>query len=157
MKLFRIGLIVVSLLSAGSVLAQEMSADTMEALKEKVKADKKLVVSANMDLTEAEAKGFWPVYESYQKDLEGINQRTAKLIVSYADVYNSNTMDNAKAKSLLNEAMAIESAEVAMKKSYIPKLEKVLPETKVARYYQIENKIRALVKYELAGKIPLAK
>jgi len=53
--------------------------------------------------------------------------------------------------------MSIETAEVALKKSYIPKLEKVLPEVKVARYYQIENKIRALVKYELAGKIPLAK
>jgi hypothetical protein len=28
---------------------------------------------------------------------------------------------------------------------------------KVAVYYQIENKIRALVKYELASQIPLAK
>jgi len=157
MNLFRIGLIVVSLLSAGSVLAQEMSADTMEALKEKVKADKKLVVSANLNLTDAEAKGFWPVYESYQKDLEGINQRTAKLIVSYADAYNSNTIDDAKAKSLLDEALAIESAETLLKKSYMPKLEKVLPMKKVAVYYQIENKIRAVVKYELAGKIPLAK
>jgi len=157
MNLFRIGLIVIALFVSGSVFAQQMTADTMEALKEKVQADKKLVVSANMGLTETEAKGFWPIYESYQKDLEGINQRTAKLIMSYADAYNSNTMDDAKAKTLLNEAMSIETAEVALKKSYIPKLEKVLPEVKVARYYQIENKIRALVKYELAGKIPLAK
>jgi hypothetical protein len=157
MNIFRIALIVGVLFSAGSVLAQQMTADTMEALKAKVKSDKKLVVSANMNLTDAEAKAFWPVYDSYQKDLAAINQRTAKLIMSYADAYNNNTLDDAKAKSLVNEAVSIEEAEVALKKSYVPKLEKVLPAKKVAVYYQIENKIRALVKYELAGEIPLAK
>jgi hypothetical protein len=157
MNLFRLVLIAGVLFSAGSVLAQEVTADTMQALKDKVKADKKLVVSANLNLTDAEAKGFWPVYESYQKDLGGINQRLASLITTYADVYNSNTMDDAKAKTLVNEAVSIESAETALKKSYLPKLEKVLPMKKVAIYYQIENKIRALVKYELASQIPLAK
>jgi hypothetical protein len=34
-------------------------------------------------------------------------------------------------------------------------LGKALPATKVARYLQIENKIRALVKFELAAQIPL--
>ena len=43
-----------------------------------------------------------------------------------------------------------------MKAAYVPKLGKVLPQVKVARYLQIENKIRALVKYELAGAVPLA-
>jgi len=157
MNLFRIAFIVGVLFSAGTVLAQQVTEDTMQALKDKVKADKKLVVSANLGLTDAEAKGFWPVYESYQKDLGGINQRLATLIKSYADAYNSNTIDDAKAKSLLNDAVAIESAETALKKAYIPKLEKVLPMKKVAVYIQIENKIRALVKYELASEIPLAK
>ncbi|HTN42701.1 MAG TPA: hypothetical protein VMN77_02775 [Nitrospiria bacterium] len=157
MNLFRIALIVGVLFSAGSVLAQEVTADTMQALKDKVMSDKKLVVSANLNLTDTEAKGFWPVYDSYQKDLGGINQRLATLIKSYAEVYNSNTMDDAKAKSLVNEAVAIETAEAALKKSYLPKLEKVLPMKKVAVYYQIENKIRALVRYELASEIPLAK
>jgi len=157
MNQFRIALIVGVLFSAGSVLAQEVTADTMQALKDKVKADKKLVVSANMNLTESEAKGFWPIYESYQKDLGEINQRLAKLITSYADAYNSNTLDDAKAKTLVNEAVAIENAEAVMKKAHVSKLSKVLPMKKVAVYYQIENKIRAVVRYELASEIPLAK
>ena len=37
------------------------------------------------------------------------------------------------------------------------KLAPILPATKVARYIQIENKIRALVRFELADKIPLVK
>jgi len=31
----------------------------------------------------------------------------------------------------------------------------VLPEKKVARYYQLENKIQAVLTYELAKNIPL--
>jgi hypothetical protein len=157
MYFFRMALIVGILFTAGSVLAQGMSTDTMEALKAKVKADKKLVVSANLNLTDAEAKGFWPVYDSYQKDLAGINQRVGKLIMSYADAYNNNTLDDSKAKALLEEAVEIEGAQAALNKSYLPKIEKVLPMKKAAVYYQIESKIRALVRYDLASQIPLAK
>ena len=53
--------------------------------------------------------------------------------------------------------LSIESAEAGLKKSYVPKLEKVLPMKKAAVYLQIESKIRALVRYELASQIPLAK
>jgi hypothetical protein len=127
----------------------------MQIMRDKIKADKKLVVAANMQLTEAEAKAFWPVYEQYQKDLGAINQRIGKLIESYAADYRANSMTDEGAKKLTAESVAIEKAEAAMKESYVPKLSKALPPKKVARYLQIENKIRALVKYELAGEIPL--
>jgi hypothetical protein len=137
-------------------LTQDKPADNMQILREKIKADKKLVVAANMDLTESEAKGFWPVYEEYQKDLDAINKRIAKLIESYAADYRANTLTDEKAKKLVDEFVAIELAEANLKTSSVPKLRMVLPEKKVARYLQIENKIRAAVKYELAEGVPLA-
>jgi len=137
-------------------LTQGTSAENMQILREKIKADKKLLVATNMDLTESEAKGFWPVYEEYQKDLTAINQRIGKLIESYAADYRANTLTDDKAKLLIDELVAIEQAEAGLKASYVPKLSQVLPQKKVARYLQIENKIRAVVKYELAGAVPLA-
>jgi hypothetical protein len=136
-------------------LTQDKPADNMQILLEKVKADKKLLVADNMDLTESEAKGFWPVYEQYQKDLAAINQRIIKLIESYASDYRAGTLTDEKAKKLVNEMVAIEQAEAGLKTSSVPKLRKVLPEKKVARYLQLENKIRAGVKYELAAGVPL--
>ena len=135
--------------------AQNKPADNMQVMAEKVKADKKLLVANNMQLTESEAKAFWPVYEAYQKDLSGINQRILKMIESYAADYRANTLTNEKAKKLVDELVAIEQAETALKASYVPKLSQVLPMKKVARYLQVENKIRAQVKYELAGGVPL--
>lgn len=136
-------------------ISQEKPTDNMQILREKVRADKKLVVAVNMDLTESEAKGFWPVYESYQKDLESINQRLVKLIKDYAQEYNNKTLSDEKAKKLIDEMLTIEEAEVTLRKSYALKLGKILPAKKIGRYLQIENKIRAIVKYELAAGVPL--
>lgn len=138
-------------------LAQDKPADNMQILREKIKADKKLLVATNMDLTESEAKGFWPIYERYQKDLQKINQRIVKVLDSYADDYRNKSLTDDKAKKLINEALAIEQAEADLKSAYAPKLSKVLPVKKVVRYLQIENKIRAIVKYDIASGVPLVR
>ncbi len=136
-------------------VAQDKPADNMEILREKIRADKKLLVAANMELTEAEAKNFWPVYDQYQKDLQKINQRMVALLESYADDFRAKSLTDDKAKKLIKEAVAIEQAEAALKSTYAPKLGKVLPARKVMRYLQIENKIRAVVKYDIASSVPL--
>jgi hypothetical protein len=131
-------------------------ADNMQILREKLKADKKLLVAANMSLTEAEAKNFWPIYEDYQKALFGLNDRIAMLLVDYAKQYNAGKLTDAKARSLLDQSFAIEEEELKVKRAFVPRLAKVLPGQKVARYMQLENKVRAIVKYEIAGEVPLA-
>jgi len=155
MKVLRLVVAALVAFVALPALAQDKPASNMEILRQKIQADKKLLVAANMDLTEAEAKGFWPVYDAYQADLGTLNARIGQLVKRYAEAYRTNTLTDATAQSLLDEALAIEQAEVTMKQGYVPKLSAVLPATKVARYIQIENKIRAVIKYELADGIPL--
>ena len=131
------------------------TASDMEILRQKIKADKKLVVAANMQLTEAEAKAFWPIYDEYQGGLAKLNERLAKVVSTYAEAYNKGPIANDVAKKLLDEAIAIDEAEAKMKRDAAPKLEKAVGAAKAARYIQIENKIRALIKYELAAGVPL--
>lgn len=137
----------------GNAVAQDKPADNMQLVIEKVKADKKLLVAQNMQLTEAEAKAFWPIYEKYQEELFLIRGRTIMLISNYADAYD--TMDNKTAKKLLNDFVAIETLRLKLIKAYIPKFQKVLSDVKAARYIQIENKINAGIYFELAARIPL--
>jgi hypothetical protein len=136
-------------------VAQDKPADNMQILRDKIKADKKLVVATNMELTESEAKGFWPIYDEYQKDLQKINRRIVSLLESYAADFRDKSLTDDKAKKLIDEAIAIEAAEANLKSTYAPKLSKALPVKKVARYLQIENKIRAVIKYDLAQGVPL--
>jgi len=138
-----------------SPMAQEKPADNMQLVREKIKTDKKLFIAQNMNLTESEAKVFWPVYENYQKDLGKLVDKTVKLIDNYAANYQ--TMTEEAAKELINGYLVIEGERVTLMKSFLPKFRKVLPEKKVARYYQLENKINAVVNYGLARQIPLVK
>ena len=140
-------------LGATALQAQDKPANNMDLVREKIKADKKLVVAEAMALTEAESKAFWPVYDAYQGDISKINQRTVKLIQDYAASYKA--MTDPVAGKLLDEAIAIEKDRAALFATYRPKFSAVLPATKVARYYQIENKIRAAINYDLAESIPI--
>lgn len=133
------------------------SAEEEAPLYEQAAEDKEMIVGVNMNLTDEEAKAFWPIYDAYQTDLYALNVRLSKLINEYAIAYRKGAVLDDTAKQLLDESIAIDMDEIKLKQSYVPKLAKVLPAAKVARYIQIENKIRAGVRYVLANHIPLAR
>ncbi len=147
--------LLLALLASSTLWAQGQPASNMDILRDKLKADKKLLIAENLGLTESEAPKFWPIYEEYQKELEAINQRLVQTIQGYATEYNARTLTDEKAKTLMTEALAAEEAELALKKKYLDRLNGILPAMKAVRYLQMENKIRALVRLDLAAEIPL--
>jgi len=135
--------------------SQDKPANNMEIVHEKLKADKKLIVAKYMDLTESEAKNFWPVYDEYQKDLQKIHDRMGSLLKSYAAEYRGQSLTDEKAKTLLDDWLTLEQDDAKRRKSYVPKVLKALPAKKAARYLQIENEYRVLLNYDLAATVPL--
>jgi hypothetical protein len=139
--------------AAGPLFSQD--AETMKLVRDKIRADKKLLIASNMELTDAEGKAFWPIYDVYQDDMAKLVARGGKLLEDYAKNYQ--VMTNDIAKKTLDEQMAIESDKLKLRQEYLSKFRKALSDIKVARYYQLENKIQAVVNRELADIIPLVK
>jgi hypothetical protein len=133
----------------------EKPASNLEIIHDKLKADKKLIVAKYMELTESEAKKFWPVYDEYQKDLQKTNERLRGLLESYAADYRNKSMTDEKAKKLLDEWIEIEQEEGKRRGAFAPKVMQALPVKKAARYLQIENEYRILLRYDLASAVPL--
>ena len=154
-SLFTIALTIIFIGVAGFSPAQNKPADNMEIVKEKIRSDKKLFIATNMQLTESETKAFWPVYESYQAELGKLRDRELKLIEKFAANYE--TMSDDAAKNLLDDSMSIDLDHQKLRQSYLAKFRGVLSDTKVARYYQLESKIDAVLEYELARRIPLVR
>lgn len=148
-------LIVSTVMTTVPAVAQQGGDANMEILMEKLKADKKLVVAMNMDLSDKEAKKFWPLYEAYQTKLDQLNKRIHALVSEYATVYNSGTIPNATAERLVKEYLHVEAAELKLKIANFKKVQEVLPAVKMMRYMQIESKIRTIFKFGLASEIPL--
>ena len=99
-------------LVAGAAVAQDKPADSMEDLRERLRADKKAVVAEVLQLTDGEAKEFWPVYNAYQSDMVAHYDRLLKLIESYAQSYE--TMTDSKATSLLKDYLGLERDHVGL-------------------------------------------
>ena len=134
----------------------EKPANNLETVHEKLKADKKAIVTKYMELTDSESKNFWPVYEDYQQNLQKFHERLGAMLKSYAADYRGKSLTDDKAKKLLDEWIALEQEEVKQRTAFIPKVSKALPAKKAARYLQIENEYRMLLRYDLAATVPLA-
>jgi hypothetical protein len=128
----------------------------MEIVREAAKSNKKALVALNLQLTETEEKAFWPLYDSFQSSLDRINERLANLIVDYAKEYNARSLSDEKAKQLMADYLSSEEDIIKLKKSSLSKFSGVIPGKKVMAYYQLENKIQAVIRFDLAQQIPLA-
>ena len=155
-KVLVYGMLITAALAFGApaVLAQVSETDMLQQLRADIQADRQLLVTSNLELTDAEGQAFWPLYREYRAEMGKVGDRLQKLIQDYAKVFESVTPE--KATSMVNEMMAIQRDDLKVRELYLPKFRKVLPEVKVARFLQIENKIDAIVTLELAGAIPLA-
>ncbi|HWX31285.1 MAG TPA: hypothetical protein VNZ53_28085 [Steroidobacteraceae bacterium] len=118
------------------------------------RAQRKATVGSNMNLTADEASKFWPVYDDYEKRMDSIEDRHVKELKEFAASYNNFT--DADAKKKLDEVMAIQQARLDVQKEFVPQFRAVISQVKVTRFYQIDNKIQALIQCDIAQLVPLA-
>lgn len=148
--------IVLATLILGVVSAEAQMSDTdyLEQLRTEIAADRQAIVAANLGLSDAQGEAFWPIYREYRAEMATVGDRMQKLIMDFAETSGVPTEDEAKA--MVDEMISIQGKEHKVRKSYVKKFRKVLPETKVARFLQIENKLDIIVKLGIADAVPLA-
>ena len=130
-------------------------ADETDDLRKKIMFDqKKLLVMENVEFTKDEGEAFWPLFDKLQEELFVVNQRSAKLILAYASVYE--TLTDKQAAKIVNEYFANRKERTAILDKYVQLMLKNLPAKKVFRYVQVENKLEVMARYEIAKSVPLA-
>ena len=127
----------------------------MQLLRSAVQQDKKSFVASTLDLTEAEAKKFWPIYNLYQRTLDQVDRRRARAFVEV--VGRDQRISDPYAKTLALELIAADEAEIKARRTLQNRLMRALPPRKAARYLQLESKIRAVEAYDIAGALPLVR
>jgi hypothetical protein len=127
----------------------------IELTRAAIQVRRQAIVTAVMDLESKEADTFWPLYREYRLAMATVNDRFVKLLVGYLGSYDKLT-DEAATK-MLDEALSIDRARNDVKKKFVSRFGKQLPAKKVARFFQVENKLDAVVNAELAQLVPLAR
>lgn len=157
MKYVRIIVFALIGMFAGTAFAMESqpTANTMNTVREAVKAQKRAFVAMNMQLTAEEEGKFWPIYDAYQKDLLDLHKNLASIISEYAGEYNANTLSDEKAQDLAKRTLAYQENLTKLNRAYLQKLLGNLSAKKAVRYLQLENKMNAVIQYDMADNIPL--
>lgn len=119
-----------------------------------LRAQRKAVVGQNMKLTQKEANAFWPLYEKYEDAMDKVDKRHAREIKEYAKNYQNLTDEQANSK--LDQVMQVAQDRIDVQKEYIPRFRAALSGVAVTRFFQIDNKLHALVQCEIAQLVPLA-
>ena len=153
---FAVAVLGVALGLTAPLYAQEKAGDVtdMQALRQAVKNDKRALVGSMLNLSESEAKRFWPIYEAYQREIDNNGRRRGVALQEL--MFRDRPMTNPSAKQYATEMLAVDEALMRARRTMRNRVMRALPAVKAARYMQLENKVRALVKYELAAEIPLA-
>jgi hypothetical protein len=138
---------------AVSALAQERS--EVELNRQVIQAQRQMIVSDNLGLSDKEAAAFWPLFREYRTEIAGIEDKQIDLLLEYSKSYDTLTPE--QATRMLDNWMKYEQEFLKIKMKWIPRFRAILPTTKVTRFFQIENKIDIIVRSEAAEDIPLVK
>jgi len=131
--------------------------EDLNLTREVIQMKRKAIVALNMGLTDYESGAFWPVYEEYWAEMKKLGDRDVALISDFAKNYVYESLTNQKAKEMHQEWMSIKKHTLKLQEKYAKRFRKVLPEKKVLRYFQIENKLDLIIDSELSANIPLAR
>ena len=139
-------------LAASPALPQGM-AESLELSREAVNTQKRGIVSGSLPLSDEEADAFWPLFDKFQAELKKVDDRSDRLITEFSAEYASLT--DARARTLLDESLAIAEDRAKLMRKWVKRMDKVLPPRLLVRYFQLENKFHAVVAADLAQQIPL--
>jgi hypothetical protein len=147
-------LFVLALILTPAIQAAEVSLQDLIAMsRAQVQAERQAVITASLGLTEAEGKVFWPMYRDYRAEMNKPLDRTWNLLTTYAEHWDSLT--DIDATTALDEWLSVEKQQTEIKQKWARNMMKQLKPVTVARFFQIDNKLDAVLRLEAAAEIPV--
>jgi hypothetical protein len=130
-------------------------AGQLELSRAQLAVERQAIVTRAMELTDSESTTFWPLYREFRGKIEQIVDRQVGLLRTYSGA--GDTLSDEQAQELVAEYIKTQKEKLKVQQDYMKKFRKILPARKVARYFQLETKLDAIVSYDLARTIPLIK
>jgi hypothetical protein len=151
----------VALAVAPCVRAQEKSAaksredmdKLVELVRKDVRKDKADIIAKTMEFDSTQSAAFWPVYKQYEAEMQSLGDERLAVIQDLAEHFDS--LNDAKAKGLLERSLNVEQKRIAVQMRYKDELLKVLPAKVVARFFQVDSRLNNLINLEVSSQIPL--
>ncbi len=120
-----------------------------------LQAERKAVIAGNLKLSDEEQNVFWPVYHAYRMDADALKQHLLALSSDYVASHDAGTLNEARARQLLDEMLSLQQQVVQLKRKYVKAFSKALPVKKVMRFYQLDGRMDNYEMLKMAHSLPL--
>ena len=137
-----------------AVAAAQTVKDALEVTRQAVEGQRRILVAGALPLTDAEADAFWPLYDAYEKERRPLDERANKLVADF--LAGAASLTDAQAKAMVEEALKVDEERLRVRRSYLGRMVKAIPPRKLARFYQIDNKLDSVVRADVSRQVPLA-
>lgn len=157
-RLISLGVAALIFAAFGQLQAQEANQQADDEIAQgraMVQAGREQLIRYELSLTDEESEQFWPIYAAYTSDTKAVMDRYTVMITNYVRRYDRGDLSDEYASDLLETFFSIKQELLDIKKNYLAQFNEVLPGLKVARFYQLENKIEAEIDAQLALAVPL--
>jgi hypothetical protein len=142
-----------ALLAGMTVVSAQALHDEIALTRQEIQTERQAIVAANLQLSDAEAKAFWPLYRAYRQEVSALGDKYVKLLEDYAANYQSLTDE--QASKMLDEGLSLIGEENKIMIKHAKKMRQAVPVKTVARFFQIETQLNHMLRLELADQIPL--
>jgi hypothetical protein len=134
--------------------AQNTVDQDVDLLRKDIRSQKKQIIAANLQLSDAEAVKFWPLYDQYTAELVKINDAKYGVIKEYANTFNSSLTDE-HALALTRNLLTVDQQAAQLRLKYVPIFSQVISGKKTALFFQMDRRLVMLIDLQLASQIPL--
>jgi hypothetical protein len=146
------------LLLAGPVFAQKDPVDNtrayLEILRSDFNADKVALYNRVLQLTEPEAKKFWPVYRDYERELMKLSDQRLELIRDFFSREEAGKLTDEASKEIADRWLKSVQARLDLWKKYHKKISEAVSPTRAAQFLQLENQIALFIDIAIASEMP---
>ena len=134
--------------------AQNTVDQDVDLLRKDIRSQKKQIIAANLQLSDAEAVKFWPLYDQYTAELVKINDAKYGVLKEYANTFNSSLTDE-HALALTNNLLTVDAQAAQLRLKYVPIFSQVISGRKTALFFQMDRRLVMLIDLQLASQVPL--
>jgi hypothetical protein len=117
-----------------------------------VDSKREAIVKVILQLSEADAAKFWPIYKEYEAERAKLDSAEAELIQEYATAYQN--ISNDKADEILGKSFKIDAQRVELKKKYFGKVKSATSATTAAKFIEVENQLEDIAGLQAASVLP---
>jgi hypothetical protein len=110
-----------------------------------------------MELSDEEAKVFWPLYFDYEYELFDIGDRRVELIERFITAHRANVLDDLEAKKMAAEWFKQETDRLGLLKKYHELIANKLSVLHAIQFLQIEHRVNTVIDLMIASELPLFK